>query len=364
MHRIDSLKLKDFRLYPSLEVTFGDGVHVITGDNAQGKTSLIEAIYLLALTKSHRTPLDYALIREGAKFAKIEAHGLSGGKAAQFEIILSGDGKKAKYNQIEYKRLSDYIGLLKVVMFAPEDLVMVKGSPSERRRFVDLELGQADRHYLYHLGQYKKLLKERNEHLKSLQKQRSTDYTLLEVLTEQAIHYAKKLIVTRETFVETIRPLFKKTINALSGEDAFDITYEPSMREATFEAFKKKIKTDILMGTTTVGPHRDDFVFTLNGQPLKKVASQGQMRTVALAIKLAIIEWLKQSRKTTPIILLDDVFSELDSSRQQNILNHLDDKAQVFITATTLSALDDKTKQSTKLMHIENGTIKGVNIHE
>ncbi len=364
MHRIDRLKLKDFRAYETLDVAFGPGIHVITGDNAQGKTSLIEAIYLLALSKSHRTSMDYALIREGAKFARIEGQGSVGDKPASFAMILSGEGKKAVYNKVEYKRLSDYIGLLKVVMFAPEDLVMIKGSPSERRRFIDLELGQANRHYLYHLAQYKKLLKERNEHLKALQKQRSTDYTLLEVLSEQLVHYGKKLIESRRAFVDAIRPIFKRTIESLSGERVFDIIYEPSREAFDLTTLKEKIKTDILMGTTTTGPHRDDITFTLEDQPIKKAASQGQMRTVALGIKLAVIEWLRTSQGTTPIILLDDVFSELDVKRQRNIINHLTTDAQVFITTTSLGALDHSALKSIKLWHVTQGTIKGVDSHE
>ena len=364
MQTIDVLKLENFRLYKKIETRFDPGINIILGDNAQGKTSLIEAIYTLCLTKSHKSPTDYNLIRQEASFSRIYARGHRDKKPITLELILSKEGKKARYNKIESKRLSDYVGIMKAVMFAPEDLNLIKGSPSERRRFIDLELSQMDRHYVYHLNQYRKHLKERNEQLKRMQKQKSHDQTLLSVLTEQLSHYAKKVVQKRQEFVAALAEVANKIYVDLSKEDILKVSYEPSIEENFLQAFNARQTQDIAIGTTTLGPHRDDCGFYFESMPVKNIASQGQIRTIALALKMAVIELLNKHHDITPIILLDDVFSELDSKRQQSILSMLDNKAQIFITTTSLNHLNLETLNSYQIIHIKSGTIEGVDTHE
>ncbi len=363
MHNIKRLQLKNYRLYDTLDTEFSAGINLITGQNAQGKTSLIEAIYVLALSKSHKTPLDHVLIREDQPFAKITGEANLDTKRATLEIILSKQGKKAKFNHVEYKRLSDYIGSMKVVMFAPEDLNLVKGSPAERRRFLDLEMGQVNRMYLHHLGQYRKVLKERNEHLKALQKKKSDDHVLLDVLTEQLIHYGTKIVRARRSFIEALQPIISRVYKTLSGENNLSLTYDPSIEADPYKAYQAKKSLDILTGTTNLGPHRDDCGLYFGSQDLKKVASQGQVRTVALTLKLAVIALLEETKNIAPIILLDDVFSELDKTRKENILKNLPKEAQIFITATSLEHINLNILDNYKLFHIKNGKIEGVETH-
>ncbi len=363
MHKINNLTLKDFRCYEHLDVAFNDGMNLIIGDNAQGKTSLLEAIYVLALSKSHKTSFDQVLIKDDAAFSKIQGKASLDNRLSTLEVILSKEGKKARYNHVEYKRLSDYIGLMNVIMFAPEDLNIIKGSPKERRRFLDLEMTQYNRHFLHHMTQYNKVLKERNEHLKALQKKRSKDYVLLDVLTDQLIHYGKKVMDAREAFVNDLNGPLKRLYKNLSGEDHLVMRYMPSVEGDIELAYKNKQTLDVLSGTTTLGPHRDDLSFYYGDTPVKKVASQGQIRSVALSLKLGVIDLIEANHQTIPIILLDDVFSELDLKRQKNILAHINKNAQVFITTTSLVSMNLKGLDRYTVYTIEQGTIKGVDNH-
>ncbi len=361
---IDYIHVKNFRLYDDLKTTFNSGINIVVGDNAQGKTSLIEAIYTLCLTKSHKSSTDHNLIQHQQDFAKIYAKGHHEDRAVSLELILSKDGKKARYNQIEFKRLSDYIGKMNAVMFAPEDLNLIKGSPSERRRFIDLELSQLDRHYVYYLNQYRKQLKERNEHLKNLQKKKSTDLTLLSVLSEQLSQSAEKIVKKRQAFIEQLAKTAKEIYFKLSNEDILKIYYEPSVDKDFLNALQARQQQDIALGTTTVGPHRDDCGFYFAAMPVKNVASQGQIRSVALALKMAVVKLLNTYHDITPIILLDDVFSELDNHRQQSILSMLDKTAQIFITTTSLNHLNLKSLDSYQIIHVNAAKIEGVDTHE
>ncbi len=363
MHKINRLSLKHFRCYDALDVTFDEGINLIIGNNAQGKTSLIEAIYVLALSKSHKTTFDQVLIKDDEPFSKIHGDATLNQRTSQLEIIISKAGKKARYNQVEYRRLSDYIGIMNVVMFAPEDLNIIKGAPGERRRFLDLEMTQFNRHFLHHMTQYKKVLKERNEHLKTLQKKRSNDYVLLEVLTDQLVHYGKKIIQARKSFINDLQGPFAAMYKNLSGETNLTMRYEPSVEGDLKQAYHNKQTLDILSGTTTIGPHRDDLGFYFQEEDIKKVASQGQLRSVALSLKLGVIDLLESQTQAVPIILLDDVFSELDRTRQENILKYINKKAQVFITTTSIGSINLENLKQYKVYTIDNGHIKGVETH-
>ncbi len=361
---IRELRLKSFRIYDALFMECNPSLNIIVGDNAQGKTSIIEAIYTLGLTKSHKTAKDFPLIKNGADYAKIFAKTTLKNRDAELEIVFSKEGKKAKYNHIDHPRLSDYIGYMNVVMFAPEDLDLIKGSPSERRRFLDLEIGQVNRHYVYHLNQYKKLLRERNEHLKALNKKHANADELLDVLDEQLMHYGTKIIQSRKSFIETLRKKLQPIYEALSGEKVVKLLYEPSVTEDSFKTeLGKKRRLDFLTGATSVGPHRDDCGFYFEEDDVKRIASQGQIRTLALAIKLAVVAIIKEYKGQPPIVLLDDVFSELDESRQNKLMNLLEPETQVFITATSVGDMHLKGLKQYKLFTVEQGTIKGVSTH-
>ncbi|MGM8212872.1 DNA replication/repair protein RecF [Virgibacillus sp. W0430] len=368
MH-IDQLKLRNYRNYEKLDLSFDDKINVIIGENAQGKTNLMEAIYVMAFTRSYRTPRDNELIQWDKDFCKIEGMIHKGDRSFPLEMIFHDKGKKAKRNRIEQKRLSAYIGALNIVMFAPEDLALVKGSPQLRRRFIDMELGQIQPAYIYHLGQYQKILKQRNHLLKQLQRQKQQDITMLHILTEQLIEQAVTLLERRFAFLHLLRkwacPIHLQISRQL---EQLEIKYKPTI-EVSEAANKEKINTaytkrfqemqqsEIDRGTTLIGPHRDDLTFLVNGKNVKTFGSQGQQRTTALSVKLAEIELIKNEIGEYPVLLLDDVLSELDDYRQSHLLSTIQGKVQTFVSTTSVDGIYHETLKKAELFHVENGII-------
>jgi DNA replication and repair protein RecF len=367
MH-IQELTLTHYRNYDKLQLQFDDKVNVIIGENAQGKTNLMEAIYVLAFSKSHRTPKDKELIQWDQEYAKIEGNILKRKQRFPLEIVLSSKGKKAKLNHLEQKRLSDYIGALNVVMFAPEDLNLVKGSPQIRRRFIDMEIGQIQPVYIYHLGQYQKILKQRNHLLKLLQR-RQADPTMLDVLTEQLITHAAIILEKRFLFLGLLRKWAQPIHQGITtGLEMLDIEYlsnldvsEESDKETLRIAYEEKFSAlrtrEVERGTTLAGPHRDDLSFYVNGKDVQAFGSQGQQRTTALSLKLAEIELIHKEVGDYPILLLDDVLSELDDSRQSHLLETIQGKVQTFVSTTNVSGIQHDTLRQAELFNIQAGKL-------
>lgn len=366
---IKKLKLVHYRNYDQLDLNFADGINVIIGENAQGKTNLMEAIYLLAFTRSYRTSKDKELIQWDQNYAKIEGTIIKRNQQFPLEIQLSAKGKKAKLNHLEQRRLSDYIGALNVVMFAPEDLNLVKGSPQVRRRFIDMEIGQIQPIYIYHLGQYQKILKQRNHLLKSLQRKQTDNLVMLDVLTEQLIDHACLVIKRRFLFLELLRrwaiPIHKRIsqgreqleINYQATIDVLETDSEEKINNIYWEKFKQNRDKEIERGTTLYGPHRDDLTFYVNKRNVQNYGSQGQQRTTALSLKLAEIELIKQEVGEYPVLLLDDVLSELDQYRQSHLLDTIQGKVQTFVSTTSVSDIKHETIEKADLFHVENGKI-------
>lgn len=368
MH-IEQLQLKNYRNYQSLDISFADKVNVIIGQNAQGKTNLMEAIYLLAFTKSHRTPREKELIRWENEFAKVTGRIKKRNQSFPLEVIISTKGKKAKLNHIEQRRLSDYIGSLNVVMFAPEDLTLVKGPPQTRRRFIDMELGQIQPTYIYHLGQYLKILKQRNHLLKQMQRKKVHDRTMLHVLTEQLATHAAVILERRFSFLELLQTWARPIHHGISRQlETLNIKYSPSI-EVLEQDNKEKIESiylnkfveieekEIERGSTLVGPHRDDILFYVNDKNVHTYGSQGQQRTTALSVKLAEIELIHNEVGEYPILLLDDVLSELDDYRQSHLLNTIQGKVQTFVSTTSVDGINHDTLTKAELFHISNGEV-------
>jgi DNA replication and repair protein RecF len=367
MH-IQELTLTHYRNYDKLQLQFDDKVNVIIGENAQGKTNLMEAIYVLAFSKSHRTPKDKELIQWDREYAKIEGNISKRKQRFPLEIVLSSKGKKAKLNHLEQKRLSDYIGALNVVMFAPEDLNLVKGSPQIRRRFIDMEIGQIQPVYIYHLGQYQKILKQRNHLLKLLQR-RQADPTMLDVLTEQLIEHAAIILEKRFLFLGLLRKWAQPIHQGITtGLEMLDIEYlsnidvsEESDKETLRIAYEEKFSAlrtrEVERGTTLAGPHRDDLSFYVNGKDVQAFGSQGQQRTTALSLKLAEIELIHKEVGDYPILLLDDVLSELDDSRQSHLLETIQGKVQTFVSTTNVSGIQHDTLRQAELFNIQAGKL-------
>lgn len=366
---IQKLHLTNYRNYPELSIAFDDKINVIIGENAQGKTNLMEAIYVLGFTKSHRTSKDKELIQWDKNYAKIEGGIYKRKQQFPLEIQITNKGKKAKLNHLEQRRLSDYIGALNIVMFAPEDLNLVKGNPQVRRRFIDMEIGQIQPVYIFHLGQYLKILKQRNHLLKQLQKQKSPDLTMLRVLTEQMNDHIAIILEKRFLFLQKLRKWASGIHNGISrGAEELDIRYHSSVNLAEEEEkqeilsfykeyFQKMEEKEMERGTTLIGPHRDDLLFYVNGKNVQTFGSQGQQRTTALSLKLAEIELIHQEMKEYPILLLDDVLSELDNFRQSHLLDTIEGKVQTFVSTTNVDGINHHTLKKAEIFHVSDGKI-------
>ncbi|MDO4680966.1 MAG: DNA replication/repair protein RecF [Aerococcus sp.] len=370
--RLNSLKLTHFRNYEDQEVTFAPGINVFIGENAQGKTNLLEAIYMLSLARSHRTAKDREVIGWGADFARLEGILEKKHTTVPLTLTLTKHGKAAKVNHLEQRRLSDYVGMLNVVLFAPEDLELVKGSPQQRRKFIDMELSQMNARYLHESSQYQRLLKQRNAYLKQLQRRETTDQVYLEVLTEQLIQSASMIMLMRQQFIDQLETIARPIHEELSeGKETLSVKYlatialpetkdhpEAELQSTLMAHFKDVKSKEIEKGVTLFGPQREDVTFFINGQEVQKFGSQGQQRTTALSLKLAEIECMEQVLGDYPILLLDDVLSELDDRRQTHLLKAIESRTQTFLTTTSLDGVKQEQIHQPTLFHIEGGHVK------
>ena len=367
--KLTNLQLQNFRNYESVQLEFTDGVHVFIGENAQGKTNLMESIYALAMTKSHRTTNDKELIGWNKEFATIKGTVEKTATKTNLELQFSKKGKIAKVNFLEQKRLSSYLGNLNVILFAPENLTLVKGSPQNRRKFVDMELGQMSSLYLYDLVEYNRVLKQRNTYLKQLAIKKKQPDEYLEVLSEMLSELASKIVFHRLDFMKQLEALAIPIHDQLSlGREKFSVSYQatipledgltPSqMKEIYIDQFKKNQTREADQATTLIGPHRDDLIFYLNEVPVQTYGSQGQQRSTVLSLKLAEIELMKLSTGEYPLLLLDDVLSELDDDRQTHLIKAIENKVQTFITTTSLDGIKQQFINEPVVIPIEKGTI-------
>ncbi|MBN8194561.1 DNA replication/repair protein RecF [Bacillus sp. NTK074B] len=367
---IEQLELRNYRNYESIDVSFENKVNVILGENAQGKTNIMESIYVLAMAKSHRTSNDKDLIRWDQEYAKIKGRIQKYNGALPMELVLSKKGKKAKSNHLEQSKLSQYVGNMNVVMFAPEDLHLVKGSPQVRRRFIDMEIGQVSPVYLHDISLYQKILQQRNHYLKQLQTRKQKDQTMLDVLTEQFIEMAVKITKKRFEFVRLLESWAKPIHSGISRNlETLEIVYKPSLDVSDNQEWSKMVdiyeqkfndirEREIDRGVTLVGPHRDDLQFIVNDRDVQTFGSQGQQRTTALSVKLAEIELIHSEIKEYPILLLDDVLSELDDYRQSHLLNTIQGKVQTFVTTTNVDGIDHQTLNEATTFKVEAGSMK------
>jgi len=357
---IESLELKNFRNYQSLIMDFDSGTNILYGDNAQGKTNILEAVYVSGTAKSHKGSKD----REMIKFHEEEAHIKLMVKKRDLSYRIDIHLKKNKskgiaVNGIPIKKASELFGIVNLVFFSPEDLNLIKNGPSERRRFLDMELCQLDKIYVHHLVNYNRVLVQRNELLKSLD-MRPEFMETLDIWDMQLVKYGKKLMERRENFIRELNEIILKIHKRLSdGLEELQIDYEPNISLAEFEtAVKKSRERDLKLRTTNVGPHRDDISFFIGEIDIRKFGSQGQQRTAALSLKLAEIEIVKRIIGDMPVLLLDDVLSELDSRRQNQLLSSME-QIQTIITCTGLDEFIRNRFEINKTYHIVNGAIGG-----
>ena len=334
---IRSIELKNFRNYENLEISLDEGTNILFGDNAQGKTNILEAAYMSGTTKSHKGSRDREMIRFGEEEAHLKTVVVRGGREYQIDMHLKKNRAKGiAIDKIPIKKASELFGILNIVFFSPEDLNIIKNGPAERRRFLDSELCQLDRIYLADLTNYNKILAQRNKLLKDMIYRPSLSDTL-PVWDMQLIETGKKIIRRRKQFVDELREIVSDIHYRISGgkEELF-LKYEPNIDDIFFEDELSRAKEkDKKLCQTSVGPHRDDLLFSIGDVDIRKYGSQGQQRTSALSLKLSEIELVRKSISDTPVLLLDDVLSELDSSRQNYLLNNISD-TQTIITCTGL----------------------------
>lgn len=368
--RIDRLTLGKFRNYPTGDVQFADGVNVFIGENAQGKTNALEAIYMLAMGKSHRTSKDSECIQAGQESAVIRGEIAVKGHRSLLQVDITQSGKRALVNGLSQAKMTDFLGHFQVVLFAPEDLQLVKGSPGVRRRFIDMELGQTHPKYLYHLTQFNRVLQQRNVILK----QSTIDWDYVGVFDEQLALHGAEVTARRRRFVEEMTKFAKQIHQSIAhGREQLTIEYNPSIRidgerenqnvdalaEQYLTLLRQKRHQDFQSGHTTVGPHRDDMSFFIDGNSVQSFASQGQQRTVALSIRLAEIDFIYQEIGDYPVLLLDDVLSELDDHRQTNLVISMHERVQTIITTTSLAPFHGMLEGQMRLFQVHSGIITG-----
>lgn len=359
---VESVKLNHFRNYESLELSFDEGTNLFYGDNAQGKTNILESVYLCGTTRSHRGSKDREMIRFGEEESHICMRIRRGDVPYRIDMHLKKNKTKGiAINGVPVRKASELIGLGNFVFFSPEDLNIIKNGPSERRRFLDMELCQLDRIYLHQLSNYNKILAQRNKLLK--------DYPfypeageMLDVMDAQLVQYGSVVMRARREFSQRLCEIIAGIHAKLSGrKEELTVTYE---QDTTPEEFAGQLaanrERDVRMKLTNCGPHRDDLGFAVSGIDLRKYGSQGQQRTAALSLKLSEIEIVKQSVKDTPVLLLDDVLSELDQSRQRYLLESIHD-IQTMITCTGVDDFVENNFQIDRLFQVTDGKVSRKN---
>ena len=359
---VKSLELMDYRNYNQLDIQFHCGTNILYGENAQGKTNILEAVYLGGTTKSHRGNKD----REIIMFDKDEAHVrlIIEKNFITHKIDLHLKKNKAKgvaIDGIPIKRQGELFGMLNLVFFSPEDLSIIKDGPGERRRFLDLELCQLDKVYLYHLANYNKSLAQRNNLLKQISFNRNLLDTLY-IWDAKLIEHGIYIIKARRNFILKLSDLVYPIHTKLTGgKEKLVLQYEPNVKDDFFEdKLSKLLEKDLTLKMTNTGPHRDDMSFLSNNIDIRKFGSQGQQRTAALSCKLAEIDLVKEVIKENPVLLLDDVLSELDRSRQNQLLNSIGD-IQTIITCTGLEEFISHRFEYNKIFHVVDGTVTNDN---
>lgn len=371
---LKQLSVRNFRNYNFVNINLSSKINIFFGQNAQGKTNLLESIYFLSFTKSHRSFIDNTLIKNGERYLKIT--GILKNNSpfkTKLEIILDKDKKSIYVDGDLYKKVGDYITKLNIIIFYPDDLDIIKGSPNIRRRYLNSEISQYDNNYLILLNKFRKIQKMRNDYLKKININSNYDKQYFSIMNDYYIDNSLKIFKIRNNFINELNEIIENIFFDLTGLKGFYVNYKNSLNITDFnnldndkiiKIFKEKLinnlDSEIRVGSSLIGPHKDDIEFYLNDLNLKNYGSQGQQRLAVLTIKLAEIEILKKHNLETPILLLDDVFSELDDEKKNRLLKYISKDIQTIITTTDLKNIDKKIKKKSKLFEIENGNIKRV----
>lgn len=361
---IRNIKLKNFRNYENLDFVLNNRLNIIIGNNAQGKTNILESIYFLSLTKSFFAVNDKVVIKKNCLYARIDGIITSNNGCNNLSILVNSCGKYLKIGNKEIKKSSDYLGYLKVILFSPDNIRLLKEGPSIRRRFLNIEISQLSKRYILILNQFNDLLKQRNEYLKNIRNSLvDKDYML--ILNQKFAELAYQIYNFRNDFIVEINKRIKDIYKSIINIDNIEIKYitdiklndKETMINEIIDRLDRNYDKEILYGSTLIGPQRDDFCILLNGNDISSYGSQGQMRIAILSVKLSEIDIIFNKFGEYPVILLDDIFSELDVDKRNKLIKYLNCDKQVIITTTDIENINEELVNNAKLFKIDNGKV-------
>ncbi len=357
---LTNLQLKNFRNYDSLDLSFNKKINIFIGNNAQGKTNILESIYVLSLTKSHRTNKDPYLIKKDSLFTKIIGTINDNDNNTKYEVLINENGKRVSINDKPLKKVSEYLSKINAIMFCPDDLEIIKGSPQERRSFFNISISGFNNDYVRYLNEYNKILRTRNEYLKNYEII-NKDY--LDVLTNKLIDLNIYIYNERKKYVETINKYLSNIYNDITGKTNIVLKYdsfiedEDNLRNQLEDKFNMVYNNELFQKVTLLGIHKDDFSIFIDDVKINNYGSQGQHRIAVLCLKLSEIKIYEEEYNKKPILLLDDIFSELDTTKKSNIIKFIKNDLQVFITSTDLNNIDKIILKQADVYKIDNGKV-------
>ena len=365
--KIEHLKLTNFRNYDSLELDFNKNINIFIGNNGQGKTNILESIYVLSLTKSNRYGIDSDLIKFQEEVAKVEGTVRDDTLIKKQEVLITKFKKQLSINGKEIRKTRDYISNFCVISFTPNDLEIIKGSPSVRRNLLNIDISQLYNNYINYLNEYNSIIKIRNDYLKKLNLNGNSDYRYLDIINEKLIEKADKIYSYRFTFLEKINKYLPNVYKKITGLDGLVIQYDNSLGLEKYDTdiikkkfgdkFKRNLHHELMQGITLTGPHRDDFLFSLNGMDMKNYASQGQQRMAIIAFKICELFIFKDILDSYPVLLLDDIFSEIDTKKRNKIIKFLKSDIQTIITTTDINDINDDLLKDASIYMINNNKV-------
>ena len=359
---LKKLTINNFRNYEQLRISFNPGLNIIYGKNGMGKTNLVEAIYLLSLTKSFRISNDKVLIKKGTKQASIEGEIEKNNDTSTYKVIVKEDGKKVEINQNKIAKISDYVSRINIVLFNPTDPNLIIASPSERRNLLNIEISQLYKEYLLILSDYNRILKQRNFYLRQLYLNGNGRVEYLDILTKKLIEYGQKINHYRNDFVANINKYITSIYENIFKYGELKVkyisNYNNKKEKEILEMYKKNYAKEMAIGKTLFGIHHDDLIFNLDGHPLKEWGSEGQRKNSLISFRLAELAVIKDVKNNYPILILDDLFSELDEDKIKNILLMLNNEVQTFITTTEIKKINKKIIKASKILHCLDGKLE------
>lgn len=359
--KLQKIYLKNYRNYDDILLELNNNLNIIIGDNAQGKTNLLESIYVLAVTKSFLSISDKNLINFNSRYSMIKGIVDYNGSYDELELLINDNGKVVKINKKEIKKLSDYISKMNVILFSSDSIRIFKDSPSCRRKYFNIQISQINKIYLANLNNYNLVLRQRNEFLKIINVNKESDMSYLDILDDKYISLSIDIYNYRRKYVNLVNKYIGDIFYSITGLEGLKMVYTSNVSNLDNNLFKDKLKSnlsrEIQYKITFIGPNRDDFYFDLNGKNLSLYGSQGQIRSAVLALKLAEVKLFTDVLSDTPILLLDDIFSELDIDKRNKVIKYLDNDIQTIVTTTDIENIDKNVRNKANVYRIENGKI-------